>query len=69
MTTIVANMSEIDRIDISLNGSPNAGWFYTKLVEKTFALSEPDGRVLTAQEYPLLAAIWDNEEDTAYDNL
>lgn len=30
---------------------------------------EPDTSVLTAQDDPVLAALWDNEKDAAYDNL
>lgn len=30
---------------------------------------EPERRYLTAEEAPLLAELWDNEDDAVYDNL
>ena len=67
--TSVADASKLDRIEVSLNGEGAASWLYTSLIEATFTMSAPIKPVLTAADYPVLAAIWDNEDDAVYDDL
>ncbi len=72
MTTVatsVADTMKIDRIDFSVGGGRFIGSFYSASIERTFTFSELGPVALTADDYPVLAAIWDNEDDAVYDEL
>jgi hypothetical protein len=71
MTTLIASVSDATKLDgfqFSVSGDASPTWMYTEIIEKSVTVtSEP--KALNAADYPLLAAIWDNEEDAVYDEL
>lgn len=71
MTTLIANLTDATKLDgfvVSQSGTASATWMYSEIIEDSVTVtSEPPA--LHASEYPLLAAIWDNEEDAVYDEL
>jgi hypothetical protein len=71
MTTLsakVADASKLDRLEITFDGDSSAGSVHSVFIERTFVMA-PAPAALRAEDYPILAAIWDNEEDAVYDTL
>ena len=66
--TKVSNAESLEGIRvISGTDDGNFSAFVALVIHESFP--EPPQTVLTADEYPVLAAIWDNDEDAVYDNL
>jgi len=70
----------VTRVTVNVGGTPPGSieaagtvevcttWMFTEIIEES-VLVTPEPTALRAQDYPVLAAIWDNEEDAAYDEL
>jgi hypothetical protein len=74
VTALLVKVSHSESLDsVRLVGDPRADGTYTSFVslviERSFPDASQDQTVLTAEQYPVLAAIWDNEEDAVYDDM
>lgn len=74
MTALLISVSHAESLDhVRLVGDrANDGTFTSFasiVVERSFANGRETTSVLTAEQYPVLAAIWDNDEDAVYDDM
>lgn len=72
MTVLSISVSHVESLDSVRLVDPtddDISSFASIVIERTFPESKGTASVLTADEYPLLAAIWDNEDDAIYDDM
>lgn len=69
--TSISHSESLDAVRVVADAANDGKFtsFVSIVIERSFAGTSETGNVLIAEQYPVLAAIWDNEDDAIYDDM